>query len=108
MEAMRGQGRREAAKDGGRGEAAEGKDKKELPGKAPSDEKLKEMVRGLIRPMAAPEDIDRTIEEIERYVKDSADLQAQLADAIVLVDHLGYGTDHSKAQRKKLLEKHRK
>ena len=77
-------------------------------GKAPSDPMLLTLFRRLIQPDKSPPDVDKVIEEIEAYVKESVDLQAQVRDGLKLIDELGYGTDYSKSSRKKLSEKYKK
>jgi hypothetical protein len=101
----RGQSKRSMEKSGETGEASA---KKPLPGKMTEDPKLRELFRGLIRPQAAPEEIDRVAGEIEGYLAEKVELKRDLLDSFTLLDHLGYGTDHSKAVRKKLREKYEK
>lgn len=79
-----------------------------LPGKAPTDPKLVQMIRRLIRVNAEPADVDQAIQDIEAHAKDSRDLQKQVVDGLILIDHLGYGSDYSKTARKKLSEAYKK
>ncbi len=98
-------GRGEMEKKSPEKKAADSADpKKELPGKAPTDARLVELLRKLIRVEAAQADIDAAIVEIQAYVKDNADLKKQYVESIKLVDHLGYGTDYSKTTRRKLAD----
>jgi len=73
MEAQRGEKKREERKT-----AEEGK--------APSDAKLVELFRRVIRLESTPEEIDAALGEIEAHVKDSADLKGQAADGMKLLD----------------------
>lgn len=79
-------------------------EKSPLPGKAPTDPKLMALFRRLIRPDADPGDVDQAVKEIEAHAKDNEDLRKQVADGLILIDHLGYGSDYSKTERKKLAE----
>lgn len=78
--------------------------KQPLPGKAPSDPQLVTYIRALIQKDADDEDLDKVVAEIDAYIKDSDDLKRQMKDAVILLDHLGYGNDHSKRIRAKYKE----
>jgi hypothetical protein len=75
--------------------------KEPLPGKMASDPTLIGCCRRLIQKDASDADIDATIKEIDAHIDGKDDLKAQMKDAIILLDHLGYGNDYSKKAREK-------
>lgn len=74
-------------------------------GKPPTDAKLTELLRQVIRRDSTPGVVDQALADIEAHVKDSADLKSQAVDALKLIDRLGYGNDYSRTARQALLGK---
>lgn len=70
----------------------------ELPGRKPDDARLESAMRYLINRARTNAEIDAKVEELEKYVKDNANLTRQLISGLRLVIHLQYGTPY--AQRK--------
>lgn len=75
-----------------------------LPGAAPKDGRLNGLMRGLIRPERANEDVDAALKEILEYVHGKDDLRQQAKDGFVLLRELKYGTEHAQKRIRETLE----
>lgn len=70
------------------------------------DARLRELMRGVIRPNAEAEDVKKAAAAVEKYVGDDKAKQADLGKAAKLILSLGYGTDEAKKQLKAWAEKY--
>lgn len=70
-------------------------EKRELPGAAPTDEKLLGMLRGFIQKSNDDSRVDALVKQVEEYVKGNADLAKQAIDGWTRVIYLKYGTDYA-------------
>ena len=85
---------------------ADGKD--DLPGAAPTDEKLIAMLRSFIRKTNDDAAVDRIAREVEAYVKDDADLTRQAVGGWTRVLHLKYGTEYAQKAGQELVDRLKK
>jgi hypothetical protein len=72
-------------------------------GKAPQDERLRNLLRAVIQQAATPADLDAAFEDIDARVGDDKDLEQQAIDMFKLVLSLGYGTDDARTRCKSWL-----
>lgn len=79
-----------------------------LPGAAPTDEKLVGMLRAFIRPGNDDATVDAVVGEVEAYVKGNADLTKQAIDGWVRVLHLKYGTEYAQKKGTEMVERLKK
>ncbi|MBM3877072.1 MAG: hypothetical protein FJ386_10175 [Verrucomicrobia bacterium] len=82
--------------------------KGELPGAAPTDPRLLEMLRAFIQPGNDKARVDAVLKEVEDYVKGNTDLTKQAVDGWVRVLHLKYGTEYAHAQGQKMVDRFKK
>lgn len=81
---------------------------RELPGAAPTDPQLLTLLRRFIQPTNDNATVDRVIQEVEAYVKDSAPLKKQAVDGWVRVLFLKYGTEYAQKAGQPLVERLRR
>jgi hypothetical protein len=79
-----------------------------LPGAAPTDEKLIGLLRSFIQKDNDVGTIDRIAGEVEVYVKDDPALRKQAVDGWTRVLYLKYGTDHAQNAGQALVERLKK
>ena len=73
-----------------------------LPGSSPKDPQLTGLVRQLINRQSTEDETKTAAEKIFELTKDNEALRKEAAGVLVRVLHLGYGTEHGKAQMKAL------
>ena len=79
-----------------------------LPGAAPTDEKLIGLLRRFIQRSNNDATVDKVLAEVEAYVGGNADLTRQAIDGWTRVLHLKYGTDYAQKAGQTWLEKLKK
>jgi hypothetical protein len=79
-----------------------------LPGAAPTDEKLIGLLRSFIQKDNDDATIDRIAGQVEAYVKDDPALRKQAVDGWTRVLYLKYGTDHAQNAGQALVERLKK
>ncbi|MFN3651577.1 MAG: hypothetical protein ACK47B_18530 [Armatimonadota bacterium] len=80
----------------------------ELPGAAPTDPRLVQLLRAFIQRTNDPAAVDRVVAEVESYVRDDAALRKQAVDGWTRVLHLKYGTEYAHKAGAELLERLRR
>lgn len=80
------------------------KEPRKLPGAAPKDPTLKEMLRPLIWKENKPEDVDAALKAIDDYAT-TDDLKKQAIDAFVMLRELKYGTEYAQQKIRERCEK---
>lgn len=80
----------------------------ELPGAAPTDEKLIGMLRAFIQPSNTDERVDQVLKDVEEYIKGKPDLTRQAADGWTRVLYLKYGTEYAQKTGKTFVERLKK
>ncbi len=68
---------------------------KDLPGAAPTDEKLVGLLRRFIQPSNDNERVDKVLAEVREYIKGNDDLTKQAIGGWTRVLHLKYGTEYA-------------
>jgi hypothetical protein len=77
---------------------------KNLPGAAPTDEKLLGMLRSFINMDNDDAKLDRLVGEIKQYVKGNADLTKQAIDGWTRVIFLKYGTEYAQKSGQEMVD----
>ena len=75
-----------------------------LPGAAPTDEKLLGMLRSFINKDNDYATVDRLVGEIKQYVNGNADLTKQAIDGWTRVIYLKYGTDYAQKSGQEMVD----
>jgi hypothetical protein len=75
--------------------ATGGAAKPDLPGAAPTDERLIQLLRSFIKRDNDQAAVDRVVKEVEEYVKGDPDLTRQAIGGWTRVLHLKYGTEYA-------------
>lgn len=107
----RGMGNAEMAK---RGEAMKKKPadpnapKVELPGAAPTDEKLIALLRRFIQKSNDDATVDKVLAEVQDYIKGNDDLTRQTINGWVRVLHIKYGTEYAQKAGQAMVDKLKK
>ena len=76
-----------------------------LPGAAPTDEKLLGMLRSFIQRSNDDARVDELVKQVEAYVKDDPALKKQAIDGWVRVLHLKYGTEHAQKAGQEMVDR---
>lgn len=76
-----------------------------LPGAAPTDEKLIGMLRQFIQKTNDDAAVDGVLKSVEEYIADNADLKKQAIDGWTRVLHLKYGTEYAQKTGQAWVEK---
>jgi len=82
--------------------------KSDLPGAAPTDEKLIGLLRSFIQKDNDDATVDRIVGQVEAYVKDDVALRKQAIDGWTRVLYLKYGTDYARTAGHALVERLKK
>jgi hypothetical protein len=82
--------------------------KVELPGAAPTDEKLIAMLRRFIQKSNDDATVDKVLAEVQDYIKGNDDLTKQTINGWVRVLHLKYGTEHAQKVGQAMVDKLKK
>ena len=82
--------------------------KENLPGAAPTDEKLVGFLRRFIQRSNDDAVVDKVLSEVEAYVRGNEDLTRQAINGWTRVLHLKYGTDYAQKAGETWLEKMKK
>jgi hypothetical protein len=77
---------------------------KNLPGAAPTDEKLLGMLRSFINMDNDDAKVDRLVGEIKQYVKGNPDLTKQAIDGWTRVIYLKYGTEYARKSGQEMVD----
>jgi hypothetical protein len=85
-----------------------GRPKGDLPGAAPTDDKLISLLRRFIQKSNEDATVDRILAEVEEYVRGNENLTRQAIDGWTRVLHLKYGTEYAQKTGQTWLEKLRK
>lgn len=85
--------------------AAANRPKDNLPGAAPTDEKLVGLLRRFIQKSNDEATVDKVLGEVSEYVRNDENLTRQALDGWTRVLHLKYGTDYAQTTGKAWLEK---
>ena len=102
---------------GGRMEAGQGTERRRdmanrpgdnLPGAAPTDEKLVGLLRRFIQRSNDDATVDRVLAEVSEYVRGNDDLTKQAVGGWTRVLHLKYGTEYAQQAGRAWLEKLKK
>lgn len=107
----RGGGAAEMAK---RGEAMKKKSadpnapKVELPGAAPTDEKLMTLLRRFIQKSNDDTTVDKVLAEVQDYIKGNDDLTKQTINGWIRVLHIKYGTEYAQKAGQVMVDKLKK
>jgi hypothetical protein len=107
----RGMGNAEMAK---RGEAMKKKStdpnipRVELPGAAPTDEKLISLLRRFIQKSNDDATVDKVLAEVQDYIKGSDDLTKQTINGWIRVLHIKYGTEYAQQAGQAMVDKLKK
>jgi hypothetical protein len=79
--------------------------KGDLPGAAPTDEKLIGLLRRFIQPSNERATVDKVLGEVSTYIQGNTNLTQQAIDGWTRVLHLKYGTQYAQTEGKTWLEK---
>ena len=79
--------------------------KRQLPGAAPTDEKLIGMLRRFIQPTNTDADVDTVLKDVEAYVATVPDLRKQAINGWIRVLAIPYGTPYAQKVGKTFVEK---
>ena len=82
--------------------------KTELPGAAPTDEKLLGLLRRFIQPTNDDATVDKVLAEVEQYIVGHPDLKKQTIDGWTRVLHINYGTAYARTAGQVFLDKLKK
>jgi hypothetical protein len=85
-----------------------GRPKGNLPGAAPTDDKLISLLRRFIQKSNEDATVDRILAEVEEYVRGNENLTRQAIDGWTRVLHLKYGTEYAQKTGQTWLEKLKK
>ncbi|MBM3457680.1 MAG: hypothetical protein FJX77_04005 [Armatimonadetes bacterium] len=89
-------------------EAKRDQPRRELPGAAPTDERLISLLRSFIQPTNTDAAVDRVLGETEQYVKGNPDLTKQAINGWVRVLAIPYGTPYAQKAGQTFVEKLKK
>ncbi|OAI57269.1 hypothetical protein AYO49_02465 [Verrucomicrobiaceae bacterium SCGC AG-212-N21] len=95
--------RRELAQQRGEGMASD-VPRAPIPGAAPTDARLVDLLREFIRPTNDDATVDRVLTDVKGYIKDDAGLIQQTRDGWVRVLHLNYGTAYARKTGREFLD----
>ncbi|MBI4663487.1 MAG: hypothetical protein HY735_32195 [Verrucomicrobia bacterium] len=80
-------------------------EKREIPGAAPTDEKLLSMLRSFIQKTNDDATVDAVLRRVEYYVKENPELRKQAIDGWKRVIYLKYGTDYALKAGQEMVER---
>jgi hypothetical protein len=100
-------GKMERGKDGKmeRGKEAAQRPAANLPGAAPTDDKLIGLLRRFIQKSNDDATVDKVLADVDAYIAGNADLKKQAIDGWTRVLHIKYGTEYAQTAGQKWLEK---
>lgn len=113
LQEARGMGYSRMAKDGkdakemerGKGKEMAKRPGAELPGAAPTDDKLVGLLRRFIQKTNDDATVDKVLAEVDAYIAGNADLKKQAIDGWTRVLHIKYGTEYAQKTGQAWVEK---